>query len=217
MTGTDPLPVTLKSTVPGSECPDCTRERGINIPGTKNPSLLPGKQQGLSIEVPTWNYDGAVKEQFTLIAKSNDIEVPFDFTVQGYVYTPLTVSPKILRFQKGEREKEIVMRNNSSKDLHLEQVISETRAISIDPFPVVIPPGEERKFTVHAQEVIDTAVPGSMDRMAITYTPLDGFSGISYKVVLNSPDETKGKAPAPAKKDPVQEMLKRNTITLPNH
>jgi hypothetical protein len=212
--GTDPLPITLISSVPSSDCPDCTRERGINLMGAKDPKLLPGKEQELSIEVPTWNYDGSVEEKFTLVAKLENIEVPIGFKVQGRVYTPLTISPKFLSFREGEREKEIIMKNNSQNDLRLEQFLSETHAVTLHPFPVVIPPGEQRTFTVRTQESANTAFAGALERTVITYAPVDGFSGNSYKVYLNIPEEKPEREATPMDKE-IQKIIRRNRTTLP--
>jgi hypothetical protein len=199
LTNPEPIPVTLKYTMPTSECAECSRERGIGFIGTKEQSLLPGQDQKLTIEVPTWNYDGPVEDHFTLVAKASEIEIPFEFTVRGNVYTPLSVVPRSLQFHKGEREKEILIRNNSKKEISINQYISETRAIKLDPFPIVLQPGEEVKVKVRAGEAIDDALPGTVDRMAITHTAVDGFVGLSYKIYLNVPEEKEEKQATPGK------------------
>jgi hypothetical protein len=209
--GSDPMLMRIRSSAPGSECPQCTRERGIGIRGAEDQKFLPGPRQELSVEVPTWNFDGDVKEQFTLFAKLNGVEVPFEFSVRGIVYTPLSISPKFLRFKPGEREKEILLRNNSKSDLKLEQVLSETKALTLDPFPATIPPGGQLKAKVKAGESLDYAAPNAVDRVAITYRPIDGFSGISYKVYLNS----RGETPATSMDKNIRELILQNQIILP--
>jgi hypothetical protein len=199
LANSDPIPATVKYDMPASECAECSRERGIGFVGPKEQRLVPGQDEELAIEVPTWNYDGPVKDHFTLVAKARDIEVPFEFWVRGNVYTPLSVIPRRLAFSKGEREKEILMRNNSQKEIRINQYISETRAITLDPFPIVLQPGEEVKVKVKAGEVIDNALPGTVDQMAITHTAVDGFLGLSYKIYLNVPKEKENKPAAPAK------------------
>jgi hypothetical protein len=216
LAGSNPIPLAFRTSAPGSNCPECDRERGISLRGPQDQSLLPGNRRELSVEVPTWNFDGAVKETFTLIARSKDVDVPFEFSVHGNVYTPLSILPKVLKLKKGEREKEIMMRNNSKLDIQLEKVISETTAISIEPFPVVIPPGQELKFTLKAEESLDSAVPNSVDRMAITYGPVDGFSAISYRVYLNSSEDAQEKPAAPVNEKEIQELMKENRPFLPN-
>jgi hypothetical protein len=196
LTDTDPIPVTLKYGGPTEGCSECGSDKGIGFVGAKDEQFLPGKGHELTIEIPTWNYDGAVKDQFTLIAKTKDIEVSFPFLVHGNVYTPISATPKTMQFKKGEREKELLLRNNSRKEIRLVQFISESRTITIEPFPIVLAPGQEVRVTVKASELMDKAFPGAMDRITITYTPVDGFSVLAYRVFLNVPEE---KLPAPAR------------------
>lgn len=215
LAGTEPLLLSFRSTAPGAECASCDRERGMSLRGPKDQQLLPGKQQELSVEVPTWAYGGDVKEQFTLATKFKGMEIPFEFTAQGNVYVPLWITPRELRFTKGERSKGIVIRNNSKSDIQLEKVISESGAITIDPFPVSLRPGEQRTLEVRAEERIDTVFPNSVDRVAITYTPVDGFSSLSYKVYLNAHEVQPETPNLPFNDSQIQELIRRNPVTLP--
>jgi hypothetical protein len=215
LAGSEPIPIIFRTSAPGSSCPQCDRQRGISIQGLKEESLQPGAHE-LSITVPTWNYDGPVKETFTLDAKPLDVHIPYEFSVQGNVYIPVSIIPKELRLKKGDREREIVLRNNSKTNLELQKYVSESGYLAIDPFPVVIPPGKQFDLKVKAAEELDAAVPNAVDHLAITFTAVDGFAGISYKVYLNTRDEKPKKAATPADDPLIQEMIRKNAIIPPN-
>jgi hypothetical protein len=195
LSGDDPVLLTLKAPRQSvNVCLSCSRERDINIVNQGvhaiEQKLSPGANQELTIEVPTWSYVGPVSERFTLIAKTERVEVPFEFSVQGNVYAPVSMIPVMLKFGKGEREKEVVMRNSSKSDVEVNRAISETRAITIEPLPAKIPAGQELKLTVRTAEALDSSLPNTVDNMAITFVKsVDGMAGLSFKVYINYQEE----------------------------
>jgi hypothetical protein len=214
LTGGDPVSVTLQSRSFPDEC--CGIRRSIHM-SPEEQKLLPGADQEMTVEVPTRDYDGAVNERFTLVAKVQNLEVPFEFSVQGYVYAPVSMIPRALRFKKGEREKQVVMRNNSHSDLQVKPAISETRQISIEPLPATIPAGQELKLTVRAGEALDSLVVETPDNVAITFVkPVDGMGGLSFRVIVNAQEENeKQKTAAPDADDQIRELIRQNKQRLP--
>jgi hypothetical protein len=215
LAGSDPIPVIFRTSAPGSACPECDRQRGIGLQGLEQDSLQPGTHE-LLVTVPTWDYDGSVKETFTIDAKALDVHVPYEFTVRGNVYIPLSIIPKTLKLRKGEREKEIVLRNNSKSNLELQKFVSESQAIKLDPFPLTIPPGEQASIKVLAGEAVDDAFPNAIDHLAITFKAVDGFAGISYRIYMNAREEKQERVLTPADDPAIKEMIRRNAIVPPD-
>jgi hypothetical protein len=216
LTGDDSVSVTLKSTSPGSEneCYNCSRERGINLMDLKE--LPPGTHKEFSVEVPTWGYDGPVSEQFFIVAKIKNVDAPFEFSVRGNVYAPVSMIPRLLKFKKGEHEKEVVMRNNSKSDLEVNPAISETRAITIEPLPAVIPPGQQLTLKVKLGDTADSAVPNTVDNVAITFVKsVDDVAGLSFRVYLNSGEENQQKTSNRTADSQIQELIRQNQVRSP--
>src|SRR5437867_6086779 len=116
--------------------------------GLEERKLAAGKSQTIELELLTQNYDGKVNEAFTILARHQEVEVPYEFKVQGFVYTPVSVFPRVLRFLKGEREQEIVVRNNSKSEVKLSSIYSQSSGIKIEPLPQALAPGAQGRFKV---------------------------------------------------------------------
>jgi hypothetical protein len=224
LSGADPASLTLKAPSHSVDsCLNCSRERDINIVNqglhANEQKLLPGTNQELTIEVPTWSYDGPVRERFSLIAKVQDVDVSFEFSVKGNVYAPVSMIPSILRFKKGERKKEVVMRNNSKSDLEVNRAISETRAITFEPLPARIPAGRELRFTVTiGGEMADSAFPNTIDNVAITFVKsVEDMAGLSFKVFVNYQEQEKQETIAvPGVDSRIQDLMKQSPLKPPN-
>jgi hypothetical protein len=157
---------------------------GFMVRGLNDQKLSPGQQE-LSIEVPTWNYDGAVSEHVALIAYRHNVEIPFEFTIQGNVYVPVS-APGHLRFKEGETEKEILVRNNSKSDLELLPSFSELGAIIIEPLPTSIRAGQQAKLKVKIAPAFQTVQRNTIDNMAISFAhPVDGVPSLGISFILN--------------------------------
>lgn len=206
LTGNEPVGFAIKNAAPGTK-----------IQGLKEQNLSPGKLQELTILVPASGYDGAVNEPIVLAARRHGVEVPFEFSLQGLVYVPVSVVPRILRFSldKGEREKEILVRNNSKSILELKPLASETDAIAVEPLPATIRPGKQLAMKVRqARAVHQHNVSQNLE--IIFSKAVDNQTSINLTVVLNAVEEKPGKIDNPPAMTPqIQELIRKNQITLP--
>jgi hypothetical protein len=179
--------------------------------------LTPGQQQELTIGISTGNYDGAFSERIVLVAHRQEIEVPFEFLVQGFVYTPVSVSPREeLRFNpaKGAREKEILVRNNSKSDLELKSLQSESGAIQVEPLPATIPAGQQLKLKV--KQIKTVPKPDTLEHVVIVFTqPIEDMESISLSVVLNAREKKIEQGVDPFRNPEIQELIRKNQIALP--
>jgi hypothetical protein len=187
-----PVQLSLKYTLAGNERMPIRYKlpRDFGIQGLSNNTLAPGQQE-LLLEVPTWNYEGVVEVPITLIAYRQGLEVPFEFTVKGTVYMPVSVSPKIFKLDNANPEQELVVRNNSKSDVELVRLHTETGKVSVETLPATVPAGQQLKlrarFTTRASK-------STRDNLAIPFAhPVDGMGAISITALFNP--EEKGPAP----------------------
>jgi hypothetical protein len=187
-----PVQLSVKYTLAGNERMPIRYKlpRDFGIQGMSNNTLAPGQQE-LLLEVPTWNYEGAVEVPITLIAYRQGIEVPFEFTVKGTVYIPVSVSPKIFKLESAHPEQEILVRNNSKSDVELVRLHTETGKVSVEPLPAKVPAGQQiklkAKFTARVSK-------STRDSLAIPFAqPVDGMAVITITALFNA--EEKGTAP----------------------
>jgi hypothetical protein len=155
-----------------------------------NNTLSPGQQE-LLIDLPTWNYEGAVSVPITLIAHKQGIEVPYEFTVKGTVYMPVSVSPKLFKLDSSNLEQEILVRNNSKSDVELVRLHTETGRVRVEPVPATIPAGQQLKLRARLTERTSKS---TRDNLAIPFAQaVDGVGAISFTALFNV--EEKGPAP----------------------
>jgi len=152
--------------------------------GSSSAELTPGEGQKIEMALQTQDYDGEINKTFTLIVEHAGVEVPYEFSVHGYVYTPMSVSPRALRFLKGESSKEFTLRNNSKFEARIVSFRSESENLDVQPIPQTLAPGAECRLTVVLK---DTPVSENV-REALTLRladPIDGMKKIILPVVIN--------------------------------
>lgn len=214
----DYAPIILKYTLEGNESITLTFEKmplDFRIPGLKQRSLrlMPGKLQELKIEMATRKYDGAVEKDMILVAHQENAEASFEFTVKGFVYVPVSHSPRILRFTKGNLEKEITVRNNTKSALEIVSFLSESKIITAEPIPTTILPGQELR--IHVKQIREINGTNLYDNLVFHFAePIDGMGVLRLTAVMNYQEEE------PAKDDPIdhreiQELIKKNTPSIP--
>jgi hypothetical protein len=169
----------------------------------------------LTIEMKSVLYDGDVKERVVLVFKKQGVEVPFEFTVKGHVYVPASVVPKLVQFDlKGEREKTILVRNNSKEILKIKSFYSETDAVSIEFLPATIPPGQQLQLKV--KQIRDMARSDLRDNMTLSFAqPVDGMAALGLTVVLNPSKKENHDTRNPGESVDIQELIRKNQINLP--
>jgi hypothetical protein len=214
------ISLSLKYTLTGNEAVRIDIKDGppgIKIQGMKEQNLIPGKLQELSILAPTSDYDGAVNERVVLATYRYGVEVPFEFSLQGFVYTPVSVTPKGLRFiwAKGEREKEFSVRNNSKSTLELKSLISKTNLIAVEPLPATIQPGQQLAMKV--RQVGNVQQRNVIQDLEIVFSkPVDDMESLRLAVLLNAVEEMpRNIDEAPAVTPQIQELIRKNQVILP--
>jgi hypothetical protein len=80
--------------------------------------ISPGEGK-IEIEFNTAERDSAVEEPVTIAVRRDDVEISYDFVLRGMVYAPISVTPRPVRFGKGEDEAEVVLRNNSNSEIRI--------------------------------------------------------------------------------------------------
>jgi hypothetical protein len=185
------------------------------VQGLLGNALKPGEQE-LTIEFSASNYDGAVKERLVLVAYRQGADVPFEIVVQGNVYVPVSIIPRLLRLRKGDQEKEFLVRNNTDTEVELKGYHSETGMIVIEPLLASIPAGKELKMKVKARNDIGAAQQDSRDNVGISFSrPVDGMSSLILTVVLNPSAAKREAAFDPAKSKEIQELIRKSKVNLP--
>lgn len=214
----DYAPIILKYTLEGNEPITLTFEKmplDFRIPGLEQRSLrlMPGKMQELKIEMATRKYDGAVEKDMILVAHQENAEASFEFAVKGFVYVPVSHSPRILRFTKGNLQKEILVRNNTKSALEIVSFLSESKIITAEPIPTTILPGQELR--IHVKQIREINGTNLYDNLVFHFAePIDGMSVLRLTAVMNYQEEE------PTKDDPfdrreIQELIKKNTPSIP--
>ena len=180
-------PLALKYRLDGDHALDVRFEKAppdLIVQGLEERKIVPGKSQAIVMELLTQNYDGKVDETFTVVVRHQEVEVPYEFKVQGFVYTPVSVFPRVLRFRKDEREHEIVVRNNSKSEVKVSSIYSQSRAFKIEPLPQALAPGAEHRFKIIL--VAGISETNYRDLLALIFAqPVEGMANLSLPVVLN--------------------------------
>lgn len=152
--------------------------------GSGSRELTPGEGQKIEMALQTQDYDGEVSQAFTLIVEHAGVEVPYEFSVHGFVYTPVSVSPRALRFLRGESSKEITLRNNSKSEARFVSFRNESGNLDVQPIPQTLAPGAECRLTVVLKDkpVTENLREELTLRLA---DPIDGMKKIVLPVVIN--------------------------------
>jgi hypothetical protein len=169
----------------------------------------------LTVEIPSEHYDGDVNERMDLVVRRQGVEVPFEFTVKGHVYVPVSLVPRLLQFDsKGEREKTILVRNNSKKILKIKSFFSEINAVSIESLPATIPPGQQLHLKV--KQIREVTRSNLRDNLSIAFAePVDGETHLRLAVVFNPSKKEGDNTENPAAGADIQELIRKNQINLP--
>jgi hypothetical protein len=200
-----PLPVTVERS---------TEE--LSIKGLDNGRLLPGTLNKLTISLSTRQYDGVVVERIVLTALREDVSVKFEVPVQGFVYTPVSVVPRALRFDAKDRdsEKTILVRNNSKSTVKLTSISNKTGTIAVESLPATVPAGQTIQLRI--KQVRNVEKSNVSERISIALAqPIEGISSVSLDILLNA-DEKKSELGYDPSQDPtIQEIIKQNRMQVP--
>ena len=158
--------------------------RGLAPSGSGDRTLVPGEGQKLELRLQTRDYDGEVNQTFSILAGRDDVEVPYEFKIHGFVYTPVSVSPRSLRFLKGESSKEVTLKNNSKSELQIVSVYSEKEGLEVQPLPQTVAPGAECRLTVTLK--LKTYPTNYADNLVLRFaSPVDEMESVGFSVTVN--------------------------------
>jgi len=175
-----------------------------NLPDRKLP---PGKEQKIQIQLLTQTYAGEVDEKLTAIISHQNVEVPYDFKIHGYVYAPVYSSPRKLRFLSGEHEKEIVIRNDSKSEVTINGASNENFRVA--PLPRTLPPGGACTLTVSV--VRDRPEKNHVDSLSLSLSkPVEDVDSLDLPIVLNYEEVD----PQKAKERELIELLRKAGIPI---
>lgn len=176
----------------------------LNLPDR---NLPPGKEQKLQMELLTRSYADEVNENFTAVISHQGVEVPFEFKLHGFVYVPVSVTPRALRFLKGEREKEIVLKNNSKSEVTVNAV--RNAGFNVAPLPQKLSPGADCHLRVAV--LSDRSDKNLQSVLSLNFAEsVEGVDGLDVPVILNY-EEVK---PKTAEEQMIEDLLRKANLPI---
>ncbi len=154
----------------------------FSVRNIANRTLPVGNEQKIQMEFLTRSYAGEVNEKFTAVISHQNVEVPYDFKIHGYVYVPVYASPGTLAFRNGERVKEVVIRNDSKSEVVINKIAS--KDFDVTPLPQKLPPGGS--CTLKVSVLQDTADKNHADSISLSFNkPVEEMGGLDLSIIRN--------------------------------
>ena len=168
---------------------------------------LPAGNAQIKAEFLTKAYAGEVNEKLTAIISSHGTEIPYEFSLHGFVYTPVYATPMTLRFLSGERAKEILVKNISKSEVVINNNLS-TKEFDVTPLPQTIPPGGT--CTLKVTIVKDRPEKNLIDALSLSFDKsVEDLGGLEVGIVRNY-QEVHQKSQA----EELQELLKKYGVPI---
>jgi hypothetical protein len=193
-----------------------TSSTDLAVGGLNGFRLPTGKSQELTVTLATRKYEGIVQESIAVRAKMLDAEVEYKIAVQGFVYVPVSVDPKILRFNpdKGVREKEMFVLNNTGSPIVLQSFSSPSGVVDIETLPVTIPPHE--KGSLKVKQIQKAARPNTAESLTIAFAqPIENMPSLLVSLLLDASDTRDGVIYDPLRDPNLREQIKKNISIAP--
>ncbi len=179
----------------------------LAVRGLDGRKLRPGPGK-IELQLATSNYDGDVNETLRFSTRNRGVQVPYEFTIRGHVYTPISLSPRVLKLRNDEREKELVLRNNTAREVKIIAIASETLGTEAKPLPLTLRPGETGRLNLR----LGGAFSGINHGETVTLTldqPIEGVHYLFVSVIHNFV-ETRVKTPDRLTPSDIEELLRRS-------
>jgi hypothetical protein len=161
----------------------------LYVRGLEKRKFEPGVDRRIEFEFSTEILAGKLERSFAILVRYNGIEVPFEFKIRADVYAPVAAVPPILRFQKDEREKEIVLSNNSKSEVQIKSMDCENNEFSVQPIPLSLPPGGSARVAVKLLFPIQKR--NFRDSISFNFLkPVEDMEYLPLPVIIN-PEEPK--------------------------
>jgi len=208
-------PATIHYELSGDEAMGLNFEKppvDLIVRGLESWRLLPGGPHQIELELITSNLDGPVEQTHTMLVRYREVSVPFSLMLRANVYAPVSAVPPVLRFMKGEKEKEVVVKNNSQSAVQIGSIYSQTSAFSMQPLPISIPPGESVQVKINLLKD-----PGRSERdiLSLMLQPaVEGMASLEIQVLVNPPDPQK-KDPSVLTPEELQQLLRKAKPPIP--
>jgi hypothetical protein len=183
-----PLQLALKYTLSGKDSFSAKLKMpsGLYTEGDVEYKLVPGEQE-LLVKAVMESLEGPVQKQVVLSVQRENAVVPFEIEVKGFVYVPVSITPKVLSLSPTQAEKELRVKNNTNSTIELLQAYSEAKQITVDFLPTNIPPGGEILLKVKQDTKQAPLVPGKFYSLSVPLAkPVDNVNFISFSVVGGS-------------------------------
>jgi hypothetical protein len=168
---------------------------------------LPAGKAQIQADFLTKAYAGEVNEKLTAIISSHGTEVPYEFKLHGFVYTPVYTTPMTLRFKSGEHAQEILVKNISKSEVVINNYLS-TKEFDVTPLPQTIPPGST--CTLEVSIIKDRPEKNLVDTLYLSFDKsVEDQGGLDVGIVRNY-QEVHQKSRA----EELQELLKKSGIVI---
>jgi len=169
--------------------------------------ILPAGKAQLKADFLTKAYAGEVNEKLTAMISSHDVEVPYEFTLHGFVYTPVYTTPMTLRFLIGEHTKEIQVRNISKSEVVITDELSNSE-FGVTPLPQTIPPGGT--CTLNVSIIKERQETNLKDTLYLSFNKsVEDLPGLDVGIVRNYQE-----AHQKSRAEELQELLKKSGILI---
>jgi|GEM_PF-4399151 len=159
----------------------------LMVRGVEGRKFQPGNGR-IEFEFPTELMAGKVERSFAIVVRHDGVEVPFDFRMRAYVYAPVAAVPPVVRFASGEREKEVLIVNNSKSAVRIKAPAEPRNEFSMDPLPLELAPGGSARITVRMRLPI-----GRKDYrtgMSLDFAePVEDMASLNLPIIVNPVEE----------------------------
>ncbi len=180
---------------------------GLIVRNPPDRTLPPGKDQKIQMQLLSRNYAGEVNEKLIAVLSHENAEVPFEFKIHGFVYTPVYSNPMTLRFLSSEREKSVVIRNLSKSEVTLNAAPSDN--FRVGPLPQTLPPGGT--CTLQVSLVHDTTEKNAIDSIWLGFAkPVENMDSLELTIVRNYEEIT----PEKAREMELKELLRKAGVPV---
>lgn len=160
----------------------------LMVRGLEGRKFQPGEGRRIEFEFPTEQMAGKVERSFAIVVRHNEVEVPFEFRMRVDVYAPVSALPTVLKFAGGEREKEVVVTNNSKSAVRIQAPAEPGAEFSAEPLPLDLAPGASARITVRMRLPIQRS--DYRAGLSLDFTePVEDMTSLNLPIIVNPVEE----------------------------
>lgn len=159
----------------------------LMVRGLEGRQFQPGAGR-IEFEFPTELMAGKIERSFAIVVGRDGVEVPFDFKMRADIYAPVAAVPPVIRFASGEREKEVVIVNNSKSAVRIKAPAEPHNEFSVEPLPLQLAPGGSVKITVRMRLPINRQ--DYRDSLSLDFVePVEDMASLNLPIIVNPVEE----------------------------